>query len=191
MRSSSARKATTLPTIASVVERIQRWDESALEPFVILTRVRLYRFCLHVTGDPTAADDLTQDVYIKVARTIGELRDVNKVFPWLFKLAKNLFIDQTRTTEHRLKTRINPDPEGVILDRIAAQGTVDPAALLSVQEILNRLEPMDRMLIVLAHHEGYTGPEIAQITDSTEDAVRSRLVRARREFFRLYGERDE
>jgi RNA polymerase sigma-70 factor (ECF subfamily) len=130
----------------------------------------LLRYLRRAVGHAETARDLTQDVFLRVARagslpaTDGERR------AWIFRIARNLAIDHRRRHETRL-TDAGPPPE--------AGGPAVQDTSAAINEALSSLEPLDRDVFLMREVGGLSYAEIAAACDLTLPAVRSRIHRAR------------
>lgn len=129
----------------------------------------VYRYLRHCTGRAPVAEELTQDVFLRLLRAMGGHEARGRDVAWVFQVARNVAIDYRRR-EARQPQLVDFDPD--------AHGR--PAAdLLSVRDALARLDDSDRDLFLLRELAGLTYEELAQETGLTTAAVRSRLYRAR------------
>ncbi|MCA1798868.1 MAG: RNA polymerase sigma factor [Xanthomonadaceae bacterium] len=136
----------------------------------------LQRVAWRWTRDRQAAEDLVQDVLLKVVDHIAEMRTIEQLRPWLVKIMYRRFVDlYRRDTRSPVDRAVEADP-----DRAAGP---DPIEAFEWQQLLAgalaQLEPDHRDVILLHDVEGYTGPEVAEILEINEGTVKSRLHRAR------------
>src|SRR5579863_3599168 len=93
--------AGSLDPDSTVVERCLSGDDAAWEELVRLHSRRVYGLCYRFTGKDSEAQDLTQDVFLRVYRTLGSFRSTEGSFTtWLARLARNLLIDHYRRTRN-------------------------------------------------------------------------------------------
>jgi RNA polymerase sigma-70 factor (ECF subfamily) len=131
---------------------------------------RLFRYFCRAVGHVETARDLTQDVFLRVSRTaVPEAAD-GQVRAWLFHIARNLALDHYRKRARSPE----PSPLGEDSTRLASQD-VD----LAVNEALRALPDLDRDVFLMREVAGLGYVEIAKACGLTEDAVRSRIFRAR------------
>lgn len=169
--------------ISKWFKRAQKGDETAISRLIDLTQTHLYRFCLYLTNDPQKAEDITQETLIKVLENLDSIEDPTKLMSWLFRAAKNRFIDGVRSpqakeisTEGENETAFEPEPS-----------QVDTDTVLGVRNALAALTEDERAVLVLIDSEGHTYEEAAQVIGITEEAVRSRLHRARKAFLKIFS----
>jgi RNA polymerase sigma-70 factor (ECF subfamily) len=131
-------------------------------------RTPIYRFLLRLLGDAAAAEDLTQDVFVRALAATYEPSDRERA--WLFQIARNLARDYGRRLVHRQPIEPRSDEPFVFVDRVVA---------LTVRSAVTRLPDAEREMLLLREIAGLTYDEIAVACETTPDAVRNRLHRAR------------
>lgn len=159
--------------------------ESLLQPHVSV----LYRYAFRLTGNVTDAEDLVQDLLVKLYPRRRELTKIEKIRPWLFKVLYRLFIDQRRKDSrnplHLVSVEEKNDSSQEHFDQTAnkhpdAEEIVEGKQLqhLLLKEV-EKLNPDQRHICILHDIEGYSLPEIVDILDIPLGTVKSRLHRAR------------
>ena len=181
-----------------LVRRCLGGDATAWEEIVRLHSRRIYNLCYRFTSSPDDAQDLTQDVFIKIYRTLGSY-DVEKgaFTTWLTTLTRNLLVDHfRRSRQARLTDSIDaglreeedslslsdrlPDSAPSPDDRLASKETQK-----MVQQALARLSPDLREALILRDLQDLDYKEIAQVLRVPEGTVKSRINRGRMELARL------
>jgi RNA polymerase sigma-70 factor (ECF subfamily) len=139
---------------------------------------RLRRFALAMTGSRADGDDLVQDTLERALWRLDQWRPGTRLDAWVFRIAKNLWIDQIRS--RRVRERIivsDPDADAQGID---GRSAMDAALTLSkALQVLRALPEEQRTVITLVQIEGFTYREAAEILGIPEGTVTSRLVRAR------------
>ena len=176
---------------STLVERCLTGDDGAWEELVRLHTRRVYGICYRFTGRDSEAQDLTQDVFMRVFRALGGFRSTEGSFTtWLTRLTRNLLIDHYRRTRNE---RITDSMEEQ-LPRVeqVATGIGRPDAALAgreaselLQGALAKLSPDLRETIILRDLQELEYREIAQVLGIPEGTVKSRLNRGRAELARL------
>ena len=162
----------------SVIERCRRGDPDAFREFFNLYKDRVYSIALRYSGNPAAAMDIAQDTFLKLLSRIGEYRSEASFDSWLYRLVVNTCID-----DQRRGRRMTPFLDGLI-DAVCAPAESVLHQLLRteteqrVQEVVARLAPEHRIVIVLRYTEGLSYDEIANIVGCSPGTVASRLNRA-------------
>lgn len=158
------------------VRRAQEGDERALAFLIEATQERLYRFFLYLSANPQLSADLTQDTFIKVLENLHTLREPAGFVSWLLKTGKNLFLDHVRSPRSQEHAELESAPES----ELAVSRDLD--LVVRIHRALERLEPEDRLVLLLVDLEEHSYAEAAKILGISENAVRSRLHRARQAF---------
>ena len=139
----------------------------------------LRRFAYSLTCDRDAADDLTQSA-LERALTKASAWDSSRPLKfWVFRIARNLWLDQLRAEKVRGNTE-DIDDEGVDIadDRLAAMHTTQE--LREVTDKMRELPEDQRAVLALVAVEGYSYKEAAELLDIPVGTVMSRLSRARK-----------
>ena len=128
----------------------------------------VFRYLCRVVGQGDARD-LTQEVFLRVARGPVPSADERGHRAWVFRIARNLALNHVRDDRRRGVPAALPDSPLPATQELAA----------AVAEALDRLAPIDRDVFLMREAGGLRYDEIARACDLTPDAVRSRLHRAR------------
>jgi RNA polymerase sigma-70 factor, ECF subfamily len=131
-------------------------------------RTPVYRFLHRLVRDAAAAEDLTQDVFLRALGAAYQAGESERA--WVFQVARNLARDHGRRMVHR----------GPVLEPVDAPSPfTDRATAMAVHAAIARLPDLDRDMFLMREVAGLTYDEIALACDTTVDAVRNRLHRAR------------
>jgi RNA polymerase sigma-70 factor (ECF subfamily) len=182
----------------ALVRRCLGGDAAAWEEIVRLHNRRIFNFCYRFTNSSDSAEDLTQEVFIKVYRTLASY-DVEKgaFTTWLTTLTRNLLVDHFRRSKHDRMTDsidagLTEDDDSVSLsDRLPDRGPSPADRLASqetqkmVREALGRLSPDLREAVILRDLQDMDYKEISQVLRVPEGTVKSRINRGRTELARL------
>ena len=124
-------------------------------------------------GDSELADDIAQESYIKAYLSCYSLSNLDKFNAWIYKIGYNTFLD------HRRGERLTEGYEQA--KTFATQERADSSfAYQALYEALNKIPPKERTSILLFYMQGYSIKEIAEIQDTTQDAVKQHLSRGRK-----------
>jgi len=157
------------------------WQPPSWEQIVREHSARVYRLAYRLTGNKADAEDLTQETFVRVFRSLHTYQP-GTFEGWLHRITTNLFLDQARR-----KQRIRMDPMGEEADRYASgdqlaaperafeHGNLDR----DIQQALDDLPPEYRAAVVLCDIEGLSYEEIAVTLGIKLGTVRSRIHRAR------------
>jgi RNA polymerase sigma-70 factor, ECF subfamily len=180
-----------------VVQRCLDGDSVAWGELVKAHHRRIYSLCYRFTGSAHDAEDLTQDVFIKVYGNLTTFDLARGSFQtWITTLARNLLVDHFRRTKQQRVTDSmdagwDESEELPMADRLAAAGPSqhDRAAQKEiarmVQEALTKISPELREAVILRDLQDMDYKEIAQVLRIPEGTVKSRISRGRAELARL------
>lgn len=165
----------------------QKGDLRGLEALYGRYHRQLYAYLLAMLRSPHAAEDVTQDIFVKLHGQIGSYRFQSPFHHWLFRLARNQAIDHLRREKVRSTTSLDEEPiDGTALrERVASKGPDAAAQALSaeralqVREAVAELPPSFREVVVLREWEDLAYEEIAERLGLSVGTVKSRLFRAR------------
>ena len=173
----------------SLVERCRASDESAFNEVVSRYKSKVYSYIYRMTGSSDDAEDLTQEVFIRMYTSIDSFRSQSSLSTWLFRIASNLCIDRFRRSKTRTPAYSLDEP---ILGNDSESGheipdsTYEPQRLLEntemaeqIQLSLAQLPEKLRAAVILHDVEGLPYEEIAQIVGCPLGTVKSRLFNAR------------
>jgi RNA polymerase sigma-70 factor (ECF subfamily) len=155
------------------------WDDAGFTERFSRLRGRLLAVCTGLVG-PDEADDVVQDTYLRARRRIGELREDGAFEAWIMRIAVNLCYNRHQRT--RVLRRLLPALGG----REVVRGRD-----LGLRDLLERLPPRERTVLVLHYGHGYRFEEIASILRLTPVNVRAIASRSRRALAREWrGDRE-
>ncbi len=175
----------------SLVERCLGGDDGAWEDMVKVHTRRVYGLCYRFTGKDSEAQDLTQEVFLRVFRTLKTFRAGEGSFTvWLTRLTRNLLIDHYRRTRLERATDSIEEQLPMLEEKgTAASRTEGMVAGREASEILQaalaKLSPELRETVILRDLEELEYREIAQVLKVPEGTVKSRLNRGRAELARI------
>jgi RNA polymerase sigma-70 factor (ECF subfamily) len=161
--------------------RLRKGDPDALAEMVVRFQHRLYRYLLRLVRDPTAAEDLFQQTWLRVAESIRRYDARRSFDAWLFAVAHNLAIDHLRRREPR--SLDEPDLEGRAAVEVAA-GSVDALDQLLawerakwIESAMGELPAVYRETLTLRFEEGMKLEDIVSVCHVPLSTVKSRLRR--------------
>ena len=176
----------------SLVGRCLGGDETAWEELVRVHTRQVYGLCFRFTNSSSEAQDLTQEVFLRVFRTIKSFRSTEGSFTtWLSRVTRNLLIDHyRRTRQERVTDSI--EEQLPVLEEEGASASVRPDHQLAGREAsdilqltLQKLSPDLREAVILRDLQELEYREIADVLAIPEGTVKSRINRGRAELARL------
>jgi RNA polymerase sigma-70 factor (ECF subfamily) len=174
-----------------LVERCMSGEESAWEDLVKVHTRRVYSICYRFTSSDSEAQDLTQEVFLRIFRNLKSFRAGEGSFQvWLGRLTRNLLIDHYRRTRSDRSTESIEEQLPMLEERTAMSARTDGMlagreASELLQKALEKLSPELRETVILRDLEELEYREIAQVLQVPEGTVKSRLNRGRAELARV------
>lgn len=169
-----------------LMERYAGGDVVAFEILLGRHERKLLNFVYRSVGDRDRATDLVQDIWVRVVKTADRYKPQAKFTTWLFTIARNACIDESRRRAKRrtssLDAPISDDSETARVERVHDPAAVGASTRMTRDEFLDRLREglaalpdEQREVFVLRHYEGMRFVEIAQLFGLSENTVKSRM----------------
>ena len=167
----------------SLIQRAQRGDEEAFATLFQLHKKRVYSVCLLMTKDTAEAEDLTQEAFLQVFRSVGSFRCDSAFSTWLYRIAVNTVLMKLRRRKAppvSLDEPVSPDSPSLRRDIGRADprlsGAIDRIAL---RRAMGELPEGCRKIFALHEVEGYQHHEIAKMLDCSVGNSKSQLHKAK------------
>jgi RNA polymerase sigma-70 factor (ECF subfamily) len=183
------------PGLDGLLARAREGDPQALTNLVDAYASRVFGLLYRLTGARDVAEELTQETFLRLVRTIGEYEHSGKFEAWLFRIAGNLARDRGRQHRRRgaaVPLDAPPGPGGPAAIERPDRGAPDPAASLAKSEerdrlgkCLDSLPELDREILLLRHFSDLSFREIAALLSVP---IGTALARAHRAIGRLREE---
>ena len=157
-------------------------DDEAFAGFYQRSARSLWAYLARTSGDPTLAEDLMQESYMRFLCATRREEGEVAARRYLFRIGTNLLRDHWRRP---CTASIEEIPEGFFA---RSGGAAQADSQMMLGPAMAQMRPRDRQLLWLAHAEGYSHHEIAEVTGLGSASVRLLLFRARRKIARLLGE---
>jgi RNA polymerase sigma-70 factor (ECF subfamily) len=169
---------------ASLIRAAQNGESRAFAEIVRRYQRAIYRVAYGLTRNPSDADDLAQETFLRAYQALGRFRVGEPLYPWLARIATNQAFSLYRARRRRPETPLEPLVEagfqwGVEAD--PADETADRERRRHLQEAFSHLKPEHQAVLVLRAVQGLSYQEIAQTLQVPVGTVMSRLSRARAE----------
>jgi RNA polymerase sigma-70 factor, ECF subfamily len=169
-----------------LMERYREGDARAFEVLLGRHSRPVYHFVLRCVHDRGTAEDLMQEVFLRIVKGAGDYRRKAKFTTWLYTIARNLCVDHSRRQKFRrtssLDQPLGDEPDGAtMLDRVADDGlpedrkAMDRQFTRNLEAALADLNPDQREVFVLREFQGLPFQEIATVVDCPLNTVKSRM----------------
>ena len=159
---------------SETLDACRRGDREAQRWFYDRYRTRVFSIALHyLRGDEAGAEDVTQEVFVKVFRSLSRFEAAARISTWLYRIVVNACHDELRRRRRLVFIGDTPNVDNL---------TVDPHDPMWEAEEIGRavhaLAPKFRMVVLLRYFEDLSYDQIAEVLDTSAGTVASRLHRA-------------
>jgi RNA polymerase sigma-70 factor, ECF subfamily len=175
-------------TDAQIMLRVKAGDSSAFEYLVQKYRRPMLSFMYRMAHNPAVAEDLAQEVFLRVYRSREKYEASAKFTTWLYRIASNLAVNHARDTRHqRPETTVSLDePEketGLTMDLPDTSPTAEEAIvrrerLAAIRQRVEALPERQKMALIMHKYQQMDYRQIAQVLKLSESAIKSLLFRA-------------
>jgi RNA polymerase sigma-70 factor (ECF subfamily) len=170
-----------------LVRRVQQGDKSAFDLLVIKYQHKIVHLVNRYVKDPTEAQDVAQDTFIKAYKALGEFRGESAFYTWLYRIAintaKNYLLSRSRRhsdyeVDMQDAEQIENAPQLKDIETPENQ-LMNDQIIEVIKSAIEKLPEEMRIAIMLREFEGMSYEEIAEAMDCPIGTVRSRIFRAR------------
>lgn len=176
----------------ALVSRYSMGDAKAFDTLIVRYQDRIFNFSLRFTANPSDAEDIVQETFLKAYRGIARFRGDAKFSTWLFQIAKNLCINKFHNTRRRMEHRqvsifeSEYDDDRPLLqleseDASPQERVISAETQSQLEAAIGELDPHYRTALILRDVEDMDYAEIAKVLDVPVGTVKSRIHRARTE----------
>lgn len=174
-----------------LVGRAQSGDREAFESLYQKHLRRIFNLVYRLVG-PQDAEEITQEVFYQVYRTLSSFENRSSFYTWVYRIATNVSLQHAKKqARHRRESSIDLIPEGSIAStshRAGPEREAEQRALYrELEKALERLPPNQRTVLVLGPIQGHSYEQIAEILGTNEEVVKGRMHRARENLRALVG----
>lgn len=184
-----------------LLRRCARGEPAAYAELVERMEKPLVNFILRFVGERHAAEDLFQETFVRVVRTLGEFRPEASLSTWIYTIARNLSLDFLKAKRRHRETPLDAATPGeggkvIYFKDVLRSGAAEPGARAEATEderrvaaALGRLTPAKREALVLRVYAGLSYGEIALIVKSPVGTIKFRIHEAVQDLAKLLGAR--
>ncbi|CAM4462608.1 RNA polymerase sigma factor SigZ [Paenibacillus tarimensis] len=138
----------------------------------------LHKFITGKTGDAAAADDILQDVFVKILKRLDTLQEEEKLRAWMYQITRNAIVDYYRK-EKRLDELPDQLPDQLPEQFEPAENNLNQELSACLQPFLDQLPAKHREALVLTELNGYSQKEVSEMLNISYSGVKSRVQRGR------------
>jgi len=168
---------------AEWIRAAQAGDRSAFAQLVERYWDRLYRWLYRLTRDRHAAEDLTQETFLRALGAVKSFRAGSNFRAWVFRIGHNNFVNQKRS-ERRTKHQLPEDVAAPELNAVEI-GAENRETLEVVTRAVDDLPADFRAALLLRVQEGLSFREVAKVLNTTEETARWRVFKARQKLMKV------
>lgn len=165
-------------TDQELAKDLQTGDDIAFVSLYNRYKQPVHVFCVKMLGDTDAAKDSVQEVFLKIYEHRQQLTHPERFKSWMFSIARNQCLTYLRKSRNNVELTedVCEEPLGVTELELREEAEM-------LNQSIATLRPEYREAIILREYQNLSYREIAEITESTESAVKSRLFKARRKLY--------
>jgi len=160
-----------------LVDRAAGGDAEAFEELYRENVGRVYLLCLRMCGNPSTAEELAQEAFVRAWQKLGSFRGESAFSTWLHRVTVNIVLGNRRSTARR-EARVKPVGDELPVDLSVSEPS--PGQAVDLERSIAALPDGARTVFVLHDVEGYRHKEIARLTGLAEGTSKAQLHRARR-----------
>jgi RNA polymerase sigma-70 factor (ECF subfamily) len=160
-------------------QRMRTEEEARLFEDMMTCREAVFRICLGFTRNPSDAEDLSQDVFLKACDHLEKLRRASSVREWLFRIARNTCLDHAKKQRSHRLLEAEARPADVPGPSAQERSTLTKERLALLKAAVSRLPKKQREVFVLREYGRLSYEELGRVVGAKAGTVMSRLNRAR------------
>ena len=183
---------------SEIIEQAKGGDTASFNTLVKAYRKRILGTIYRLIGRSDDVEDVSQEVFVRLYHSLGQLRAAEMFEPWLYRLTVNAAYDYLRKKRRSINVRMADLSEEQVAAADAAESgrkSWDERSKAEVREfmdyLLDHVSPEDRVLLTLKEVQGLSLRELSKIYEVNENALKVRLFRARKRTLRAYEELKE
>lgn len=176
-----------------LVKKVQDGDDSAFSELMHRHYGGILNYILRFTHNANNSEDLTQDVFLRVYKSIGKYKPEAKFTTWLYKIATNVCLTAVKNKRRHAELSVD-EPGEASLDNLEADHATSPDNMSYRQEIgtaistaLGALPERERISILLCKYEEMRYDEVAEVIGCSVGAVKAYVYRGRMKLIDILG----
>ncbi len=175
-------------TDVQLILNVRGGDLHALGVLFLRHHQQVHQWCYRMTGNTVVADDMVQDVFLRILRLRHNFAGTAKFTTWLYRVARNVCLDFLASTKRQEAARGRLARESALASSVADTGD---RCLGLLEVALQRLPVEKREVLILSRYHDMRYEEIAEVCGCSVGAVKTRVHRALKQLRRLYHDLEQ
>lgn len=150
------------------------------------SRDAVYGYLVYMTRDTGLAEDLSQEVFLRMFLHLGKFREESSVRTWALSIARNVFLSYAKRKRPVLLQEQDWEPEPDLSRNLPEEAMLKKEEVEAVRRCLMCLGEQERTVLLLRDFQELSYEEIARIMGLTAEVIKSRIYRARQKFKEIY-----
>lgn len=164
----------TLPLESGLASGLAMVGKSNFDDLIAKYQNMVYRTAWRMLGDAAEAEDISQEVFLKLHSRLAEFEQQPNPSGWLYRVTVNQTLDRIR------RRKPQSEPEDLASNAISPEASaIRQQQLDRLARLLQRLAPQERAALILRDLEGLNSREVGEILNVSEETVRSAIFRAK------------
>lgn len=141
-------------------------------------RARVFSVAIGLTGNHCEAEDLTQEACLRIHENLDSFKGESQFFTWVYSIVRNSYADLCRRDNRQKR----------IMERVSFQVVPDFSEAYAIRSLLKTLTSLQKKILILREVYGFSYREIARLTSTSIDSVKTRLYRTRKKLADIWKE---
>lgn len=163
---------------------VQEGSHEAFRELVVLHMRRVYDLAYGFVSDHDDAEDITQEVFVKVYHSIKDFRQESGFSTWVYRIAANTSLDRLKQRKRSLARRV-PMEESQLREMSTNTETDHIDTSLHIERALHELPTVQRAVVILRHLDGFSTKQVSDILKCSEGTVKTHLHRGLKKMRKL------
>ena len=175
-------------------------DEEAVEQYLRTQNVnyfnliydrytnKVYAKCISMLKDNEAAEDATQEIFVKILLSLSRFTGKSKFSTWIYSITYNYCIDMIRREKKDMEVAVNDFSRIDTEDDNLLDAEILETNISRLRVILNHMSAEDKSILMMKYQDDLSIREICDMLNKTESAIKMKILRAKEKFLKIYRE---
>jgi len=175
-------------------------DEEAVEQYLRTQNVnyfnliydrytnKVYAKCISMLKDNEAAEDATQEIFVKILLSLSRFTGKSKFSTWIYSITYNYCIDMIRREKKDMEVAVNDFSRIDTEDDNLHDAEILETNISRLRVILNHMSAEDKSILMMKYQDDLSIREICDMLNKTESAIKMKILRAKEKFLKIYRE---